>query len=132
MSDVVRIGFVSEDPALAAAVPNVLLDVYLNDREASLAQDVQRAADWLAVRIAEQTARLNAAKAELEAFGASSGLASGDPLTRANEVVATLVAVRAALEGRRFELTAALAELEAAPRRSGEGCADRFCGDQGT
>lgn len=115
MSDVVSIGFVSEDPALAAAVPNALLDVYLTEREASLAQDIQRADDWLDVRIAEQTARVEAAEAALEAFEASSGLASGDPLTRANQVVAALVTTRADLEGRRFELTATLAEIEAAP-----------------
>ena len=72
MSDVVRIGFVSEDPALAADVPNVMLQVYLTEREASLARDVQRADGWLDGRIAEQNARVAAAAAALEAFGKSS------------------------------------------------------------
>lgn len=111
MSDVVRIGFVSEDPALAADVPNVLLQVYLTEREASLARDVQRAGDWLDGRIAEQKARVAAAAADLEAFGESSGLAFGDPLTQANQVVTTLTAVRTDIERKRFELQANLADL---------------------
>ena len=118
MSDVVRIGFVSEVPELAAAVPNALLEVYLADREASLARNVQRADDWLDVRIAEQKARVEAATAALAAYGVASGLASGDPLTRANQVVATLATVRTDIERKRFELKANLANLDAASNPS--------------
>ena len=114
MSDVVRIGFASEDPALAAAVPNALLEVYLADREASLARNVRRADDWLEARVADQTARVAAATAAFEDFGEASGLSFGDPLASATQTVATLAAVRTDIERKRFELSANLADIEAA------------------
>ena len=118
MSDVVRIGFVSEDPELVAAVPNALLTVYMAEREASLARDVQRADDWLDVRISEQQARVDVATEALEAFGESSGLSSGDPMTTTEQVVATLATIRTDIERRRLEMSTNLADIEAASNSS--------------
>lgn len=113
-SNVVRVGFSSEDPALAAAVPNTLLRVYLDDREATLARNVARADNWLNVRVNEQTARVKAATAAAEAFGASSGLTSDDALARATQAESMLLSVRTDIERKRFDLRATLADLEAA------------------
>ena len=112
-SNIVRIGFSSRDPALAAAVPEALLGVYLDDREATLARNVARTDGWLHGRVRDQTARVNAATAAVEAFGVSSGLASDDALARATQGETMLLSVRTDIERKRFELRATLADLEA-------------------
>ena len=118
MSDVVQIGFVSADPELAAAVPNSLLQVYLSEREASLANDIQRAQSWLALRIADQEARVESAVATLQAFGELSGLLLDDPLQRAHQVVDSMTTVMTDIERKRFEIKTNLAELETVSRPS--------------
>ncbi len=113
-SDVVRIDFTSEDPELAAAVPNTLLNVYTSEGEANLARNVQRADDWLSQRIAEQQARVDAALAVVANFEKSSGLTSGDGRTAALQTISTLTAVRTDLARQRSEITSRLADLDAA------------------
>ena len=99
MSDVVRIGFVSEDPELAAEVPNALLQVYLATGRrvwrgtcgaptngSTFASPIRRRA-W------------RPRQRRLRPSSKASGLAFGDPLASANQVVATIAAVRAASSG---------------------------------
>ncbi|SNT19619.1 receptor protein-tyrosine kinase [[Luteovulum] sphaeroides subsp. megalophilum] len=60
-SDVVNIGFSSEDASIAAAVPNAVIRTYLKARERQHQGELEANLRWLAVRIEEQSQRLNAA-----------------------------------------------------------------------
>nr|WP_246748771.1 polysaccharide biosynthesis tyrosine autokinase [Rhizobium setariae] len=59
---VIQIGFDASDPELAAAVPNRLLDIYLEERKDSIRGSVDAAEAWIRQRIAEQQDRTNAAR----------------------------------------------------------------------
>jgi uncharacterized protein involved in exopolysaccharide biosynthesis/Mrp family chromosome partitioning ATPase len=112
-SEVVEIGFLSQDPELAAAVANALVRIYLEERDESLRQRVDAADRWLAGRIAEQRARVSKASLAIKEFRESTGLASRDAQTDAARTISTLTARHAEITTSRAELAATLAGFEA-------------------
>lgn len=60
--DVIQIGFDASDPELAAAVPNRLISVYLEERNDSIRGRLDAAEEWIRQRIAEQKNRAKAAR----------------------------------------------------------------------
>jgi uncharacterized protein involved in exopolysaccharide biosynthesis len=77
-SDVVQIGFNSQDPELAAAVPNALLGIYLDQRKASAQGHLASAEEWLRQRIAEQQGRVDAASDAVASYRKAVGTVSND------------------------------------------------------
>lgn len=113
-SDVVRIGFQSSDPDLAAAVPNTLLHVYLDERQARLADEVAQAHAWIDQRIAEQRDRIAAAAAAVETYARDSGLNGKDPSEGIAERLSTLGTERTGIARSRASLAATAASIAAA------------------
>ena len=113
-SDVVRIGFRSLDPDLAAAVPNTLLHVYLDQRRAHLADEVSQAHAWIDERIAEQRDRIAAAAKAVEDYGREAGLNGRDPSDGIAERLNTLATERTGIARTRASLAATAASIEAA------------------
>jgi uncharacterized protein involved in exopolysaccharide biosynthesis/Mrp family chromosome partitioning ATPase len=60
--DVIQIGFDASDPELAAAVPNRLISIYLEERNDSIRGRLVAAEEWIRQRIAEQKNRAKAAR----------------------------------------------------------------------
>lgn len=113
-SDVVRIGFQSLDPNIAAEVPNTLLQVYLDQRRANLADEVSQANAWIDERIAEQRARMAAATKAVEDYGRESGLNGKDPSDGLAERLSTLTTERNGIARTRASFAATAASIEAA------------------
>ncbi len=114
-SDVVQIGFESLDPELAAAVPNTLLHVYLDERRAHLADEVAQAHAWIDQRIGEQHDRIAAATAAVEDYSRSAGLNGKDPSDGIAEQLRALGAQRTEIGRSRADLASTIASIEAAP-----------------
>ncbi|SFQ09869.1 GumC family protein [Tranquillimonas alkanivorans] len=110
-SEVVAIRFSSQDPQLAASVPNTLIRVYMEEREQRAAERLGRAEGWLKERIAEQRQRLSKVAAEADAFQEESQLALIDA-QGAPETITGLKRRLANLVRERDELSAKLAQLE--------------------
>ncbi len=111
-TDVIEIGFSSLDPELAAAVPNALVQIYLEARESGAQGRVSEAEAWLAPRIEAQRARLNDALAAVKAFRENSGLVSDDARADAARSISTLTERRSTLVTERADLAATLTSLE--------------------
>lgn len=113
-SDVVRIGFSSFDPDLAAAVPNALLHTYLDERQAHLGDEVAQAHAWLDERIAEQRDRIATATAAVEDYAREAGLDGKDPSAGIAERLSTLGTERTGIARTRASLVATAASIAAA------------------
>lgn len=113
-SEVVRIGFRSLDPDLAAEVPNTLLHVYLDERRAHLAEEVSQAHAWIDERIAEQRGRIAAATGAVESYSRDAGLNGKDPSDGLGERLRTLATERTGIARTRASLAATAASIEAA------------------
>lgn len=114
LGDVVVVGFVSHDPALAAAVPNAMVQTYLDEREQMSRQRVGDAATWLDSRISEQEARVARAQSAVTELRDREAPSSEDLPGDAGKEIAALTARRAALDARISDLRASLAVLDAA------------------
>lgn len=113
-SNVIEIGFEATDPELAAAVPNRLLAIYLEERKNSLRHRFGAAQDWLDQSIAEQKKRIADARRAAIAFQQAVGLtlsaeADGERLKELIDLKAKLEKI----EQTRREMEAAIASLEA-------------------
>lgn len=84
-SRVIGIQFSSEDPKLAAAVPNAIADAYLEFQRGSKLESSTEAIDWLKPEIADLSNRVKEAEAKVAAFRAQSDLLVGQN----NSVLAT-------------------------------------------
>lgn len=84
-SRVIGIQFSSEDPKLAAAVPNAIADAYLEFQRGSKLESSAEAVDWLKPEIADLSKRVKDAEAKVAAFRAQSDLLVGQN----NSVLAT-------------------------------------------
>ncbi len=112
-SNVIEIGFSSHDPALGAAVPNMLLRVYLEAREADRVRRLAAADNWLSDRIEAQRRRVAEAERAVSDFAAAGGLASSELLAGSVRTIGDLNAQRAGMERARRDLS----ETSAALRR---------------
>ncbi|WP_269930221.1 GumC family protein [Aminobacter sp. HY435] len=84
-SRVIGIQFSSQDPKLAAAVPNAIADAYLEFQRGSKLESSTEAIDWLKPEIADLSNRVKDAEAKVAAFRAQSDLLVGQN----NSVLAT-------------------------------------------
>ena len=76
-SRVIVIGFLSEDPDLAARVANAVADVYLQRQQAAKQEQARSAGQWLAGEIDSMRKKVAEAEAKVEAFRAKSNLLVG-------------------------------------------------------
>jgi uncharacterized protein involved in exopolysaccharide biosynthesis/Mrp family chromosome partitioning ATPase len=108
-SRVIVIEFSSEDPKLAAAVPNAIADAYLAvSRDAKL-QSNSAATDWLEPEIADLSRRVKEAEARVAAFRSQSDLLVGQN----NSVLATQQLSELSTELSRVRANRAAAEATA-------------------
>jgi uncharacterized protein involved in exopolysaccharide biosynthesis len=110
-SDVMQIGFQSLDAALAAAVPNTLLRVYLDERQAHLADEVAQAHGWIDQRILEQKGRIDTAMRTVEDYVRSSGLNGKDPSAGVVEQMRSLTQQRTEIARSRASLASTIAAI---------------------
>ena len=75
---VITIGFDSSDPELAAAVPNRLISIYLEERKVSIRRRLDAAEGWIQQRIAEQQDRAEAARDAADKYQKAMSAASND------------------------------------------------------
>lgn len=108
-SRVIVIEFSSQDPKLAAEVPNAIADAYIAvSRDAKLASNAD-ATDWLEPEIADLTKRVKDAEAKVAAFRSQSDLLIGQN----NSVLATQQLSELASELSRVKAARAAAEANA-------------------
>lgn len=108
-SRVIVVSFSSEDPKLAAAVPNAIAATYLKvQRDAKLASNSD-ATDWLEPEIADLSRRVKEAEARVADFRAKSDLLIGQN----NQVLATQQLSEIATELSRVRAARAAAEARA-------------------
>lgn len=113
--NIVSIGFTSQDPVIAAAVPNTLLKVYMESRAAEMNEQIRTAQEWFDTSIAEQRGRVQDAEADLDRFHRDAYPASAE-LRQANlDLIADLDIERMRGLRQRLELEATLRALDAAP-----------------
>src|SRR5690606_23969213 len=108
-SRVIVIEFSSEDPKLAADVPNAIAEVYLKaQRDAKLASDSDATA-WLEPEIADLSKRVKDAEARVAAFRSQSDLLIGQN----NAVLATQQLSEISTELSRVRASRAAADAKA-------------------
>ncbi|WP_210529332.1 GumC family protein [Rubellimicrobium arenae] len=112
-SDVIEIGFTSQDPSLAAQVPNHLVEVYLAQRRAQVQDEVARARTWLIARADAQRGRVEEMDAAAARFRTENDVDLQAAEAGPGAQIATLTDHLAELTRSRGELMAALAELQA-------------------
>ncbi|MGJ8561626.1 MAG: hypothetical protein ACSHX3_15455 [Litorimonas sp.] len=76
-SGVVTIGFVSRDPELAASVPGVLVETWINLGQQRWQAEAEEAIGWLDIRIASERARVESSRAALDRELQRVGLTGG-------------------------------------------------------
>ncbi|MEO8716464.1 MAG: GumC family protein [Acetobacteraceae bacterium] len=76
-SRVLEATFTADDPVLAAAVVNRLVDVYIRDQLAAKFRAVRRAQDWLESRAAELRLEVRKGEDKVAAYRARQGMVSG-------------------------------------------------------
>lgn len=108
-SRVIVIEFSSEDPELAAAVPNALADAYVGVQRAAKLQSNVDATDWLEPEIQDLRAKVKAAEARVAEFRGKSDLLLGEN----NSVLATQQLSELASELSRVRASRAAAEAKA-------------------
>jgi len=116
ITNVIQIGFDSEDPALAAAVPNRLIEIYLDERKQSDAGRLGSAEELLRRRIADQQARLDLARAAVARFRESAGAVSAEAQAEQARSLAVLNDQLEKLRQQREAAAAAIAVLGAPDR----------------
>ncbi|PWK67498.1 exopolysaccharide transport family protein [Aminobacter sp. AP02] len=84
-SRVIVIQFSSEDPKLAAAVPNAIAEAYLDFQRSSKLESSTEATDWLKPEIADLNQRVKDAEARVASFRSQSDL----PVGQNNSALAT-------------------------------------------
>lgn len=119
-SDVINIGFTSEDPVLAAQVPNTLVRIYLDSRISQSLTRISSSETWLSARISDQQARLDEAIAAADSAKADAQLPfpdtvlAADMLTRLSEARQEIVKSRTDIEAK----LAALADAQGVEERA--------------
>lgn len=99
-SRVIVIGFSSEDPALAAAVPNAIADAYVAGQEQAKRLSNADATQWLEPEIDDLRQRVRQAEARVAEYRAQAGLLMGQnnsilPTQQLAEISTELTRVRA-------------------------------------
>lgn len=124
-SRVIVIEFSSEDPKLAAEIPNAIADAYIAVQGAAKIESNTAATDWLAPEIADLSKRVKDAEAKVADYRAQSGLLMGGN----NSVLATQQLSELSTELSRVRASRASAEATAESVRKalqGGGSPDAF------
>jgi uncharacterized protein involved in exopolysaccharide biosynthesis/Mrp family chromosome partitioning ATPase len=112
-SNVIRIGFDSYDPELAAAVPNRLIGIYLQERNNSIRNRLRSAQAWIEQRIDEQRGRVKSAREAVTQYGKLTGAVSERPQDEETRAVTELSERQAGILQSRAEVKATIAALRA-------------------
>ncbi len=118
-SDVIQISFTSNDPELAAAVPNRIISIYLDERKDSLGGRLDSAQEWIRQRITEQQARADIARDAARNYQESMDVVSKEDAQ--DERIKSLIEVtgrEGKIEESRLEVKATISTLEAADNAS--------------
>lgn len=124
-SRVIVIEFSSEDPKLAAEIPNAIADAYISVQGDAKIQSNSAATDWLAPEIADLSKRVRDAEAKVANYRSQSGLLMGGN----NSVLATQQLSELSSELSRVRANRASAEATADSVRNalrGGGSLDAF------
>lgn len=113
-SRVIVVEFSSEDPVLAAEVPNAVADAYLAVSREAKVESNSAATDWLEPEIRALTERVKQAEAKVAAYRAESDL----PVGQNNAVLATQQLSELSSELSRVRANRAAAEASAADVRA--------------
>jgi uncharacterized protein involved in exopolysaccharide biosynthesis/Mrp family chromosome partitioning ATPase len=112
-TDVIRIGFDSRDPELAAAVPNRLIDIYLDERNNNVRNRLGSAQAWIGRRIEEQRNRVRSARDAVAGYGKATGIVSDGPQDEQNKAVIELSQQQARIAQSRADVKATISALQA-------------------
>lgn len=118
-SDVIQISFTSNDPELAAAVPNRVISIYLDERKYSVGGRLVSAEEWIRRRITEQQARADIARDAAHNYQESMDVVSKEDAQ--DERIKSLIEVtgrEGKIEESRLEVKATISTLEAADNAS--------------
>lgn len=112
--DMIVVGFQSEDPTLAAAVPGAMVDTYVARRDALWQQEVAAAHTWVERRITAARDHVTASRAALEALIGRAGVERGQTLDTVTLQLTQTEERISELEGERFDLAATRRSVAAA------------------
>lgn len=115
-SNVIQIGFLSQDPNLAASVPNKLLSVYLDERASKVRSSIELTTRWLQHRIVEQQARVNKARDAADKYRDVAGLLSSATQAEQNRGIEELADRRKQIAQVRNEISETISSLESSDR----------------
>jgi uncharacterized protein involved in exopolysaccharide biosynthesis/Mrp family chromosome partitioning ATPase len=111
--DVIQIGFDAADPQLAAAVPNRLISVYLEERQDSIRRRLDTAEEWIHQRIAEQQTRAKAARDAADRYQRLTGVvANEDAQSEDLKSISQLTDRQGKIEDARGEIKATISTLD--------------------
>ncbi|MFC0406626.1 GumC family protein [Roseomonas elaeocarpi] len=121
-SRVLRLGFESTDPALAAAAANTLVDTYIAEQLGAKVRATEQAQRWLADRVAELRERMVTADRAVEEYRRALGITQGvngtllnEQMSAANAQLARASAERADAEARLQAAGVSLSEVQDTP-----------------
>ncbi|MBB4237894.1 GumC family protein [Rhizobium esperanzae] len=118
-SEVIQISFTASDAELAAAVPNRLVSIYLDERRESVRGRLDAAAEWIRQRITEQQARSDIARDAARNYQESMDIVSKEDAQ--DERIKTLLELtgrEGKIEESRIEVKATISALEATDNAS--------------
>ncbi|ANL31304.1 lipopolysaccharide biosynthesis protein (plasmid) [Rhizobium phaseoli] len=118
-SEVIQISFTANDAELAAAVPNRVVSIYLDERKSSVRARLDAAEAWIRQRIAEQKARAVIARDAARNYQESMDIVSKEDAQ--DERIKTLLDLtgrEGKIEESRVEIKATISALEAADNPS--------------
>ncbi|ANL50428.1 exopolysaccharide biosynthesis protein [Rhizobium phaseoli] len=118
-SDVVQVSFTTNDPQLAAAVPNRVISIYLDERKGSVRSRLDAAEKWIVQRISEQKARADTAREAARSYQESMDVISKeDAQDERLKSLIELTGREGKIEETRVEVKAVISTLEAADSAS--------------
>ncbi|MBB6223380.1 GumC family protein [Rhizobium leguminosarum] len=118
-SEVIQINFTSSDAELAAAVPNRLVSIYLDERKGSVSGRLVLAEEWIRQRITEQQVRADIARDAARNYQQSMDIVSKEDAQ--DERIKTLLELtgrEGKIEESRVEVKATISALEATDNAS--------------
>lgn len=98
-SQVIALGFVSKDPALAASIVNTLADEYILDQLESKFSAARLASEWLSGRLSELRVEVEETEQRISEYRADKGLLKGTQASIIVEQLSALTAQRAIAQG---------------------------------
>ncbi|RFB85549.1 exopolysaccharide biosynthesis protein [Rhizobium leguminosarum bv. trifolii] len=118
-SDVVQISFNSIDPLLAAAVPNRIIGIYLDERKESVRGRLDAAEEWIRQRITEQQARADISRDAARNYQESMDVVSKEDAQEERiKSFLELTGREGKIEESRVEVEAVISALETADNAS--------------